>query len=328
VAGKPLIVVAALAVFGLVRWPLEEKATRDFRARRVLPPQAGLSLRERLTQNSYAGVLGGARSLVASLEELAAFTAFEKDDWGQVESRYRLVTDLQPNVPAYWDMGSNLLAYSASSYYRYDWPGPKGGSTPASLARVRMELHDRYVGKGREMLEEGIRKNPRSWKLLAAAAQCWFDPWRSPDPGRAADFFQRAAAAPGAPARLLQRLGAGALSYVPGRENEARALLQALYDEGEQNRTPNVVCTLLDFQLAAGLPPEKRVPLGEIARNPAELLRELRDYAAARRFRGCDISPQLFGIISRLEDQAGVPPGKRLPAPVQKPSQIRPRSLQ
>lgn len=318
-SGKPVIVVAALALFGLVRWPLEEAATKDFRARRVLAPQAGLSLRERLTQNSYAGVLGGARSLVASLEELAAFSAFENDDWGQVESRYRLVTDLQPNVPAYWDMGSNLLAYSGSSYFRYDWPGPKGETNPASVMRVRLELYDRYVRKGRDMLDEGIRNNPRSWKLLTAAAQCWFDPWRSPDAAKAADFYRRAAAVPGAPARMLRRLGAGALSCVPGREDEARAELQALYDENEQNRTPNVVCTLLDFQLAAGVPQEKRVPFSEIARNPSELLQELFDYAAARRFRKCDISPQMFEIISRLEDQVGLPPEKRLSPPVQKP---------
>ncbi len=316
---KPAIAAILLAGFGLARWPLEDAATRDFRHQRILPPQAGISLRQRLTQNSYAGVLGGARSLVASLQELAAFVAWEDQDWGQVENKYRLITDLQPTMASYWDTGSWHLAYNAAGFYRYDWPGPKGETNPLALQRVKMDLWTRYVRKGQDLLADGVRNNPDDWHLLAAAGRLWSDPMKLPDPAQAAESFRLAAAAPGAPARMLRRFEAGAISLVPGREEEARAKLQALYDEDPRNRTPNLVCTLFDFQLAAGVPEARRVPLAEIGPRPGMALEELVDYAKARRLRGRDISRPLYEFIARMEAEAGVPPPQRLPPPVQKP---------
>jgi hypothetical protein len=309
---KFLITLAVLAGFGLLRWPFEAAATAEFRARGLLPPQAGLALRERLTQNSYAGVLGGARSFVASIENLRAFTAWENRDYGQVESKFRLITDLQPRVGLYWETAAYNMAYLASGYYRYDWDGPGEEVNPAALEALKLELWTRYIRKGHEFLEDGLRNVPANWQLASFAGMLYGDPHKLADQARSAHWYAHAARQPGAPPRL-RRLAAYPLSLVPGREEEARKLLQELYDEGEHNHLPNLLGTLLDLQLAAGLPPESRVPLEKIGASDAGIQRELHDYALARRHRGGDVSAPLLALIRRLEASLEIPAAERLP---------------
>ena len=311
---KPLIALCILLAFGLARWPLESAATRDFKQRHILPPNLGLSLREKLGQNSYAAAFGGARSLVASIQNLMAFVAWEEQDWGLVESRYRLITELQPRVPSYWEMAAWHMAYNASGWYRFDWRGPKGADAPpaAALDRARAELWELYVRKGRDLFANGTRNNPESWKLHELAGMLDADPNKLLDHASAARYFAAAAAINGAPPRV-HRFAAYELSYLPDQQAAALARLSALYAASPANHVPTLTATLLDLQFATNTPAVQRVPLAKFGATPAAIHDNLHAYTAYRRSRKSDISPRLLAFLREMESQWNIPPAERIP---------------
>jgi len=315
---KIATVLSLLLVFGIVRWPLESATTRDFKARHILPPDLGLAMREKLTQNSYAAAFGGARSLVASIESLSAFVDWEKFEWGKLEQRYRLITELQPRVATYWETGAWHLAYNAAGYYRYDWEGPTGDYDPAAVQAVRMEMWARYVRKGQEMFAAAVRNNPENWKLADQAAMLWADPLKIQDHQKAAHYYATAAAIDGSPQRL-QRFTAYELSFQPETRAESFRRLQSLYDESESNHLPTLLALLLDMQMEAHTPENQRVPLKEIGVDPPTLLDNLTAYTLYRRSRNGDISPQLYALIAGLEKKLKVPKENRLNSPKEMP---------
>lgn len=297
---KTIVSLLILCLFGLARWPLESARTRDWKQRHVLPPELNLGMRERLGQNSYAAAMGGARSFVASIQNLRAFVGWENQDWGAVEKDFRMAQDLQPRVPSYWELGAWHMAYNASGWYQYDWMGPRGENNPAALAKVRRELRDRYIHKGLDMFADGVRNNPEDWHICELAGLLAGDPMKLPDKELSAKYYGMAAALPDAPLRV-KRFEAYALSYVPARRAEALAKLASLYQAGPQNHVPTLLATLFDLQLDRGVDAAGRVPLEKFGANPREIYQQLAGYADFRKSQGGAISPALAQYLAELE---------------------------
>ncbi len=311
---RVLAIFVVLAVFGLVRWPLESAATQSFKERHLLPPDVGLELRERLGQNSFAAVLGGARSLVASIQNLLAFAAWEERDWGRVESHYRVITELQPRVPSYWEMFAWHMAYNAAGYYRYDWRGPGDEADGAALEALRKDLWRRYLDRGREAFEGGVRNNPEDWRLAMLAGQLWSDVGKEPDHRRAAEYFQRAAAADVVPG-YVHRFLAYELALLPDRQDEALDMLTRLFEEDTRNHTPSLLGNLLNLQFQAGVPEVRRVPMDAFGPDLETRYHELRLFALSRFVRGTRPSDGLNKLLAQMEEALGVPEGERVSTP-------------
>jgi hypothetical protein len=307
-----LVVLGGLVLHGLVRWPLESARTREWRANHVLAPELNLDLRERLGQNAFVATLGGARSVVASLEHLRAYAAWEDRDWALVEQRFRLVQQLQPRVPDYWITGAWHMAYNASGYYRYDWKGPRGENNPEALERLRTDYWRQYIEKGQEMFADGMRNNPESWVLAENAALLHRDVYKIIDHRKAADYYARAAAIEGSPLRIQRFLGYE-LSFLPDRRREALDLLARLYHEAPVNHVPTLLATLLDLQFEFDIPPAERVPLERFGANRREIYETLRDNLLFRRSRQGEFSPAFFAFLQELEEELGIPLPERLP---------------
>jgi len=310
---KFLIVLGGLALFGLARWPLESAVTASFKERHLLPPDVGIELRERLGQNSYAAVLGGARSLIASVQNLIAFTAWENKDWGAVESHYRLITDLQPRVPSYWELYSWHMGYNAAGYYRYNWQGPPGADPDATEA-LRRDLWERYVRKAHEVLDDATRNNPDDWRLLELAGRLHADMNKIPDHRKAAEYYGRAAAIDGAP-DMIRRFEGYELSMLPDRRAEAMEKLGQLFHSNPRNRVPTLVATLFELQLETGVPPGQWVPMEEFGDTPQRILEELTLHAESRIARGILPGKRMIQIIRGMENDLAVPPEQRLQLP-------------
>lgn len=308
-----LVVLGGLIAHGLVRWPLESARTREWRQAHVLGPELDLGLRDKLTQNAFVATLGGARSVVASIEHLRAFAAWENRDWAVVEQRFRLVQQLQPRVPEYWVTGAWHMAYNASGYYRYDWKGPRGENNPAALERLRQEYWKQYIAKGSEMFAEGMLNNPESWLLAENAAMLHADVYKILDHRKAAEYYARAAAIDGSPRRLARFLGYE-LSFLPDRRREALDLFTRLYHESPGNHVRTLLATLLDLQFEFGIPPGERVPLERFGPDRRAIYETLREYLRYRRFRQGDFSPAFFAFLQELEEELAIPLPERVPA--------------
>lgn len=227
---------------GGVRLIGEAGLTRDLRASGLIGPRLDIDSRERIGQTSSVVALGGLRTLVATMLNLRAYTAFSERRWGDVAETFETMVHLAPRTRYYWETGAWHLAYNAASYYLND-------STLPALRR--REAWRSYIVKGRAFIERGIHNNPGDWSLLANLGFILSDPNKYPafrdngaSFGAAARAYEQAAQTGKAPA-YIRRAWFYALARVEGRESEALALGRSLDAEGQKNRTPTMRMLLL-----------------------------------------------------------------------------------
>jgi len=233
---------------GIVRLPLEGALRAELNEQALLPKPLELGTREKIDQTSWVVTLGGLRTLVATFTYLRAFTAFTEQRWADVEEAMNTTVDLAPNTPHYWEEGMRHLAYNAASYYLHEADLPR--------LRARSEWR-RYILKGRDFIERGIRNNPDEPSLHIQLGHLLVDPFKIDafsDPGEA---FSAAADAYGAAADtgrtfgFVRRAQAMAMARSPGREDEALELLRQAYVDGGGDAPPMVLAVLFTMEMRA-----------------------------------------------------------------------------
>lgn len=231
-----LLALMVIVTGGAARLPFEQGYTKALQEEKLLEKPLDLSMRDQLGQTFFIAVLGGFRSVVASLVELQTITPWQYSNWGVVDELYSVCTTLQPREEHYWEQRAWHLACNARDSYRYD-------STLTGANRNRMG--QAYVEKGLHVLREGLARNPESWKLWDRLADYSANPWNlQPDFTVAADCYQKAWELSGR--RFYYRLGILKLARVPGREREAWDALTALYAGKDRfDRSPSVEIELL-----------------------------------------------------------------------------------
>ena len=231
-----LLALTVIVAGGFVRLPMEQRYTAELQRQGLLEKPMQLSMRDQLGQTFFIAVLGGFRSVVASLVELQTITPWQYSNWGVVDELYSVCTTLQPREEHYWEQRAWHLACNARDSYRYD--------STLSEANRRM-LGQQYVEKGLAVLRDGLTRRPESWKLWDRLAEYSANTWNErPDFAAAAQSYQKAWELSGR--RFYYRLGVLKLARIPEREREAWDALMGLYTSGiEFDRSPSVEIELL-----------------------------------------------------------------------------------
>ena len=86
-----LLALAIIVAGGVLRLPFEQARTRDLQGRGILEPPLSASLRDELGQSFFIAVLGGFRSVVASLVELKTIRPWQERQWGLVDEYYAIL---------------------------------------------------------------------------------------------------------------------------------------------------------------------------------------------------------------------------------------------
>ncbi|MDZ4289620.1 MAG: hypothetical protein U0984_16765 [Prosthecobacter sp.] len=244
---RNLQALVGLLVFGVAKLPVEKAFTDHLLRAKLLSPPIDLGLRENLGQMGFAATLGGLRSLIASITYLQAYHEWENINWGKVDELFRLTTRLQPRYPNYWDEASWHMAFNAaSSYLNNEKLDPK----------LRRELHDKYVQRGLEILNEGLRVLPRDAKLWNRLAELY--DIRLKDPAKAGECYLRAFEFSGVP--IYARLAGYqyARTSDPALWRKAYEVLMAAYRKGQ--RPPSVITTLKSLEERLNIPLIQRIP--------------------------------------------------------------------
>ncbi len=226
-----------LAVGGWARLPMEQSYTSGMRKAKLLEAPLNLSMRDELGQSFFIAVLGGFRSVVASLVELKTIRPWQQSNWGIVDQYYSICTRLQPREAHYWESRAWHLAANARDYYLFD----------EMLTKTAREFKaQEYVVAGLKVLDEGLSYLPDNWKLWDRKAFYLSNPWnQDPDYAGAAKSYDKAASSPGG-LPFLRRLAVYELAKVPGCEAKAWDRLIALYNSGDsQDRTTTVEVEIL-----------------------------------------------------------------------------------
>ncbi len=300
-ARKAVILLLALAGFGALRLPVEQRVTRSLTGHGLLPERLALGTREKLGQTGAVVALGGLRTLIAALLNLRAYGFFEQQDWFRLEDTFHTIVTLAPRSIYYWDTGAWHLAYNAASYYQSE-------GAPDTPALRRRHLWRDAIQRGIALLERGIRNNPDSWVLPYRLGRLHDDPLKLTNHPEAARWFEYAIAR-GAPPYARRAL-LWSIARIPGRERETLAYARQLFAD-EANRVPTLRCVLFAAESRAdpARPPADRIDA--VFDNHQQAWNQLRVYydRSLKALPQDGVEPALRWLQQRLE----VPPGERLP---------------
>ncbi len=302
---KLLVIIAAILVFGAIRLPLERRLAAD-RLQAGLRDDAGvpMDLHEQVNQASLVALLGGLRSMAASIWDLWACSAWEKTNYAQVERDYLLCQRLQPRTFYYYDRGQWMMAYNAAHYFEFQ--------NQERGARNTL-LRSAYTDKGMAMLRTGQRFLPDEPRLHELEAVLYRDKIRPRQAAKEVAAWSRAAACPGAPA-YARRMGAYALAHVPGREADAEAGLREIAAEWTARRPDPPPPTLLSLLKTYELDREFRLNPAADQRKIYEQLRTIHDRSYPSR------TPFLYDALRTLEGRLNIPLPERAPEPEPEPA--------
>lgn len=265
---RPTLAAAlVLLAAGGLRLGFEQRLTESFRRDGLLDRPLEIGLREKIGQNSSAVALAGLRTLVATFTHLQATDDFYATRWTDLAKAMDTTVQLAPRASYYWDIGGWHIGINASAWYRHE-----SGLPPL---RARAEAR-RWVEKGREFFERGIRNNPDDWRLSAALGNLCSDPYRFPDDDRAAAAYARAVATGQAPLYVQRaRLIADARAAKDPAKTlaEIRQLLTH-----PPNRVPTLLCLAYALECRLQPPADPTARALEIFGNEEKALRNLGGY--------------------------------------------------
>jgi hypothetical protein len=258
---KWLLALVVLLLGGLLRLPLEKAFSAELETKNLAEARLNLSLRDELGQSTFIAVLGGFRSLVATILEIQSIEPWQRHDWAKVDAAYALCTRLQPRNWHYWEWRAWMSSHNAFDYYKY-----QDLTRPGLQPWLRQNLIDRALA----VLDESMLHLPNNYRprYNKAALLCDFEKNKHADYYQASLWYRKAwELRPDR--RYIYRFSVYNLARAPGHELEAWPLLLEMYNSGEHpesDRTPSGMTLLVQLypKVKARLPgaelPEELLP--------------------------------------------------------------------
>jgi len=244
-------VLAALAVFGIVRAPLEDGVRDRLVAANLLLPPPAKGAFEQMSQSALIGTLGGLRSLVATFLTLEAYDHFSSKSWDQLRQAYLVITNLEPREEANWIAVIWHLGINATANMEIDETLP---------AFERKRRFNEYALQAIEMAEKGLEQLPQSSAIRLQLAEVYREKLK--DNCAAARVYGDTIGLPGAPG-FVRRFHGYFLARCPGKEQEAYDYLMGLYREGDEQHLPTLIKEIKNMEEKLGIPSPRRIPDGD-----------------------------------------------------------------
>lgn len=241
------ITIASLLLFGAIKAPIERSLEQEHRAAFFHGAKLNLALREQIGQGAFIAALSGFRSVIADALWISTNAAWQKTEWGRLVLLFNSITTLQPRSIMFWEDAAWHMGWNASKWAR-DNP-----DEPREALRIRAERE--YIQVARDYLERGIRNNPDHYVLYDRLAFLLKE--KAHDHAGASVAYAKAAEFPDAMG-YESRFSAYELSYCPGREKEAYALLLNLF-KNPQQRLPTLLLRLRAMEEKLNVPEDQRV---------------------------------------------------------------------
>ncbi|MEM1440731.1 MAG: hypothetical protein AAGF67_00210 [Verrucomicrobiota bacterium] len=247
-APRWVLVVAGLAIFGLVRGPFEEPMReRLIEADLLLPPPAEDAMQQ-MSQSALMGTLGGLRTLVSSYLVLEAFGHFSLKEWEDLRRSYAIITSLEPRDENHWRDVVWHLGINATANMELDETIPEF---------ERKRRFNEYAIDAIKLAEQGIQQNPESVIIRQQLAEVYREKLK--DYCAVAKIYQELVELPGSP-QYSDRFVGYFLAQCPGREREAYDHLRRLYYEGKHNHTASLIVEIKNLEEKFDILPALRIP--------------------------------------------------------------------
>ncbi len=243
-----LPVLVLLALFGIVRGPVEDRLREDLVSAKLLTPPPAQGAFEQMGQSALMGTLGGLRSLVAAFMTLEAFDHFSNKSWDDLRQSYQIITALEPRDETHWVSVIWHLGINATANMEIDERLP---------AFERERRFKEYAFQAIEFAERGIEQLPESSAIRIQLAEVYREKLK--DDCATARVYGDVIGLPDAPG-YSRRFHGYFMARCPGKEKEAYAYLMALYGEGEQQHLPTLIKEIKNLEEKLGIPGPRRIP--------------------------------------------------------------------
>ena len=245
-----------LALFGLLRTPVEERLRDDLAEANLLLPPPGRDAMQQMGQSTLMGTLGGLRSLVATYLVLEAYEHFSHKDWDELRETYGIVTNLEPREESHWVSLTWHIGINATADVQTD------ESLPAFERERRFQ---KYALEAVEIAERGLEHLPDSAEIRLQLAEVYRQ--KLEDPCAAARVYGDMIGLEGAPG-YVRRFHGYFMARCPGREEEAHDYLMSLYREGEHQHLPTLIKEIKKLEEKLDVPYPRRIPNPDPDRRP------------------------------------------------------------
>ncbi len=243
-----LLVIVGLAIFGIVRSPVEDRMqTRMVEANLLLPPPAQDAVQQ-MSQSALMGTLGGLRTLVSSYLVLEAFGHFSLKEWEDLRRSYAIITSLEPRDENHWRDVTWHLGINATANMELDESIPEF---------ERKRRFNEYALLAVELANQGIEQNPDSVVIRQQLAEVYREKLK--DFCATARVYEELVDLPGAP-QYSDRFVGYFMAKCPGREREAYDHLRRLYYQGDYNHTASLIIEIKDLEEKFDILPALRIP--------------------------------------------------------------------
>ena len=326
-----VVVMLTLVVMGVLKLPWEIKVEKEMREDSLLPPKIDIVDKNSIGQAGYAAALGGFRDVLASYYYLKAHNLSAYRNYYEMERHFSTVVKLQPRSEYYWYMSAYYIWGGAASSMRDNYALP-----PID----RFSLNRKYVKRGEEILENGLKYNPQSYKIAMDKVRLETDHFRYPEYETALVSLKNILKNCKINVHEeLQSWGqyAYTLAAIGGNEKLALEETKGLFKFSELGqRVPSQRLILYVLQDALMMPMEKRIPEEEIFFDIAEIedflgiysykarvvksdkeaareqYAELKEFFFRRNSRETDKSDVMIAKLGFLEDYLEMPGEQRI----------------
>lgn len=245
---RKTLAILLLAVFGFAKWPIEEHLESERDKAHFTGTKFTLSLRDKLSANSFLAAVGGFRALVADFCYLDAHAQWTRVEWGRMKLNFDAATTLMPHCILFWDQASWHMAFNASVAALEDKNQPREA--------LRLKAQQEFWKIGEQYLINGIANNPDDPTLYDHLGFLYREKFK--DHCRSAEIYAECAKIPNAPV-YAHRFHYYELAECPGHEKEAYEGLLKLYKAGENEHLPTLLKKLGILQEKLNVPAEQKI---------------------------------------------------------------------
>ena len=243
-----ILVILALALFGVVRAPVENRLRDQLVAANLLLPPPGQGAFEQMSQSALMGTLGGLRSLVATFLTLEAYDHFSTKSWDALRQTYQIITSLEPRDESHWVSVIWHIGINATANMELDTKLPQF---------ERDRRFKEYAFQAITLAERGLAQLPESATIRLQLAEVYREKLK--DDCATSRVYGDIIGLPGEPA-YARRFHGYFMARCPGREKEAYAYLMALYREGERQHLPTLIKEIQKLEEKLRIPTPQRIP--------------------------------------------------------------------
>lgn len=299
-----IIILLVLAITGKIRMPIEQKLAEELHSHKLVPPRLSLEERSRLKQKAFIATYGSLRPTIAAFMSSASVSLHTNLEWDKIEKQFEEIILLDPYNYFYWETASWHMATNAAG-------NKKNDSNLTDIAKKR--IFEKYIQKGREIVDRGIKVNPDNWKFIELKAKMLADRYRNPEYAKAIEINKQLLKRDDIPKQIERIINIKVLAHTQQfleRHQELYEIAISLFQRGGQYRTPVVLNQLFVSQNHPLTIVQSPMTIIEIYGSEREALRHLTIL-----WKGGRTSQKLYGVedtIRNLEQILYVPINNRI----------------